>query len=102
MKCKTTRIIDVDAGCEPYVREDERGKKIIPAGTTICAEVYPPANCVSLVLNGLAEPADDECRKACNLTDVQIAEKKAAMDRLLSGKGMIEDDNEEDDEEDDE
>lgn len=107
MKCRTTRNIDVFAGCEPYVVEIPFGqgtKKVIPAGVVICKAEYPPADCVTLVLNGLATPEDDECRKACNRSDAQIAAAKEAMDRLLSGKGMAEDDDddEEEDEEDDE
>lgn len=103
MKCLTTRDIDSDVNCFPkYVSENAVGKKVIKGGTLICRDEFPLADCVALVLNGLATPADDECRKACNRTDAQIAAAKEAMDRLLSGKGMVEDDDEDDDEEDDE
>lgn len=105
MKCKTVRNIDVFAGCEPYVIEIPCGqgmKKIIPAGTLICRDEYPPADCVTLVQNGLAEPADDECKAACNMTAAQIAAAKVAMDRLLAGKGPVDDDDDDESEEDDE
>lgn len=104
MKCVTNRDIDADVNCFPkYVSENAIGKKVIKAGTVICRDEFPLADCVSLVLNGLASPADEECRNACNRSDAQIAAAKAAMDRLLSGKGMFEDDEEENEtEEDDE
>lgn len=103
MKCLTVRDIDADVNCFPaYVSENAVGKKVIKSGTVICRDEFPLANCVALVLNGLATPADEECRKACNRTDAQIAAAKEAMDRLLSGKGLKEDDDDDDDEEDDE
>lgn len=104
MKCVTNRDIDADVKCFPkYVSENAIGKKVIKAGTIICRDEFPLADCVALVLNGLAVPEDDECRKACNRSEAQIAAAKAAMDRLLSGKGMAEDDEEENEtEEDDE
>lgn len=103
MKCKTIRDIDADVNCFPaYVSETATGKKVIRSGTVICRDEFPLADCVTLVLNGLAVPADEECRKACNRTEAQIAAAKEAMDRLLSGKGMVEDDEDDEDEEDDE
>lgn len=103
MKCKTIRDIDADVNCFPaYVSENAMGKKVIRAGTVICRDEFPLADCVTLVLNGLAVPADEECRKACNRSEAQIAAAKEAMDRLLSGKGMVEDDEDDEDEEDDE
>jgi len=103
MKCRTNRNIDVDANCFPkYVTTLDNGKKVIASGTVICRDEFPLADCVALVHNGLATPEDDECRQACNRTAAEIAAAKAAMDRLLSGKGLIEDEDEEEDEEDDE
>jgi len=103
MKCRTNRNIDADVNCFPgYVTTTETGKKIIAAGTLICRDEFPLANCVALVQNGLATPEDDECRQACNRTESEIAAAKAAMDRLLSGKGLIEDEDDEEDEEDEE
>ena len=102
MKCRTSRNIDADVNCFPkYVTTTESGKKIISAGTLICHDEFPLANCVALVQNGLATPEDDECRLACNRTESEIAAAKAAMDRLLSGKGMSEDDEEENENEED-
>lgn len=103
MKCLTTRDIDADVNCfAKYVSENAVGKKVIKGGTIICRDEFPSADCVALVLNGLATPADEECRKACNRTDAEIAAAKEAMDRLLSGKGLKEDEDDEDDEGDDE
>jgi hypothetical protein len=103
VKCKTNRNIDADVGCFPkYVTATESGKKIIAAGTIICRDEFPLANCVALVQNGLATPEDEECRAACNRTVVEIAAAKDAMDRLLSGKGLIEDEDDEEDEENEE
>ena len=99
MKCKTTRDIDADVNCFlPYVTETAAGKKIIASGTLICRNEFPLANCVALVQNGLADPADEECRLACNRTESEIAVAKEAMDRLLNGKGLFEDEDEDDEE----
>lgn len=101
MKCRTIRDIDADVNCFPaYVSETATGKKVIRSGTVICCDEFPLADCVTLVLNGLAVPEDDECRKACNRSEAQIAAAKEAMDRLLSGKGLAEDEDEEDEEDD--
>ncbi len=101
MKCRTVRDIDADVNCFPaYVSETAMGKKVIRSGTVICRDEFPLADCVTLVLNGLAVPEDDECRKACNRSEAQIAAAKVAMDRLLSGKGLAEDQDYEDEEDD--
>jgi hypothetical protein len=103
MKCKTIRDISADVNCHPpYVSLNLLGRKVIKAGTTICKEEFSLADCVTLVLNGLAIPEDDECRAACNRTEFQIAAAKAAMDKLLSGKSLSGlDEDEEENEEDD-
>lgn len=99
MKCKTTRDIDADVNCFPaYVTETPAGKKIIASGTLICHDEFPLANCVALIQNGLADPADEESKLACNRTESEIAVAKEAMHRLLSGKGLADDDEEEDEE----
>lgn len=101
MKCRTIRDIDADVNCLPaYVLETATGKKVIRSGTVICRDEFALADCVTLVLNGLAVPEDDECRKACNRSEAQIAAAKEAMDRLLSGKGLAEDGDDEDEEDD--
>ena len=101
MKCRAIRDIDADVNCFPaYLSETATGKKVIKAGTVICRDEFPPADCVTLVLNGLAVPEDDECRRACNRSEAQIAAAKEAMDRLLSGKGLAEDEDDEDEEDD--
>jgi hypothetical protein len=103
MKCKTIRDIAADVNCHPpYVSLNSLGRKVIKAGTIICKDEFPLADCVALIHNGLAVPDDDECHAACNRTAFQIAAAKAAMDKLLAGKslsglGEDEEDNEEDD-----
>lgn len=102
MKCKTVRNIDADVNCHPpYVSMDVMGRPVIAAGTIICRDEFPLANCVALVQNGLADPVDDECRKACNRTQVEIDAAKAAMARMFS-VAEDNDDDSEDDEDDDE
>lgn len=101
MKCRTTRNIDVYAGCEPYVSTDVMGRKVIPAGTVICQAEYPPADCVALVRNGLADPVDDECRKAANRTQFELDAAKEAIERMYSGELPEDVDDDDDSEEDD-
>ena len=100
MKCKTVQDLRADVNCYPgYVTQNVMGRDIIAKGTVICRAEFALANCVSLVLNGLAVPFDDECRDACNLNEVQIAAKVAAMEKMLHPP---EDDSEDDDEEEEE
>ena len=103
MKCKTIREIAADINCHPpYVTLNALGRKVIAAGTVICRNEFPLADCVTLVLNGLATPEDDECRNGCNRTDAQLAAAKLAMDKLLAGKSIIDDDDDDVDSETDE
>lgn len=51
-----------------------------PAGTIID---HPQA--AILVQMGVAEPVDEECREACNMTDEQIEAAKAAYPKLQAG-----------------
>ena len=51
-----------------------------PAGTIID---HPQA--AILVQMGVAEPVDEECRKACNMTDAQIEAAKAAYPKVAAG-----------------
>lgn len=89
MKCKTIRDIRADVNCHPpYVTIDAAGRKVIAAGTVICKEEFPLADCVTLVVNGLAVPEDEECLVACGKSDAELAAARAAMVRLLSGKSM--------------
>lgn len=89
--------------CFPgYVSLNELGREVIKAGTVICRDEFPLADCVTLVLNGLATPEDEECRKACNRTDAEIEAAKAAMDRLLNPPVEDSDEDESDDFEEDE
>jgi hypothetical protein len=89
MKCRTIREIAADVNCHPpYVTLNSLGRRVIASGTIICQKEFPLADCVSLVLNGLAVAEDDECRLACNRTDAELAAAKVAMDKLLAGEGV--------------
>lgn len=100
MKCQTTQDLRADVNCLPaYVTKNSMGRDVIARGTVICRDEFPPADCVTLVLNGLAVPVDDECREACNLDAAQIAAKVAAMERMLHPP---EDDSDDEFDEDDE
>lgn len=100
MKCKTMQDLRADVNCHPpYVTQNAMGRDIIAKGTVICKDEFPLADCVTLVLNGLAIPFDEECSKACNLTQVAIDAKIAAMEKMLHPK---EDEDDEFEDEDDE
>lgn len=89
MKCKTIRDVRADVNCYPqYVTLDAAGRKVIAAGTVICKDEFPLADCVTLVVNGLAVPEDDECREACGKSAAELSAARAAMTRLLSGRAM--------------
>lgn len=95
MKCRTIREIAADVNCHPpYVSINALGRPVIAAGTVICKDEFPLADCPALVLNGLAVPIDDECRAACNRTDAELAAARAAMAKLLAGAEQIEDEDE--------
>lgn len=95
MKCKTTRAISADVNCHPpYVTTDVMGRKVIAAGTVICRDEFPLADCVKLVLNGLAVPEDEECRAGCNRSESDLAAAREAMDNLLAGKLFADEDDE--------
>lgn len=101
MKCKTIRDIRADVNCHPaYVSKNAMGRDVIAAGVVICREEFPLADCVTLVLNGLAIPEDEECRAACNRTESQLQDAREAMEKLLNPPEEDEEDYE--DEEDDE
>lgn len=93
MKCQTTQDLRTDVGCFPkYITQNIMGRDIIAKGTIICKDEFPLADCVTLVLNGLAVPVDDECRAACNLNEAQIAAKVAAMEKMLHPDTDVDDD----------
>jgi hypothetical protein len=72
MKCKTTRVLGVvDTWKSPLIVESD-SRRFIPAGTEIDQSVHTETNCVALVRNGEAVPADEECRDACRMTQAQI------------------------------
>lgn len=103
MKCKTIREIRADVNCHPpYVTRNALGREVIAAGTIVCRDEFPLADCVKLVQNGLAVPEDEECRRGCNRTEAQLQAAQDAMTKLLSGKSIAgnDDDESEDDEED--
>jgi len=99
VKCKTIREIRCDVNCHPaYVSKNAEGRDVIAPGVVICRDEFPLADCVTLVLNGMAIPDDDECRLACNRSESQLQAARDAMERMLNP--LVED--EEDDEEDEE
>lgn len=75
------------------------GRDIIAKGTIICRDEFALADCVTLVLNGLAIPFDEECKAACNLDAMQIAAKVAAMEKLLHPTEVDEDEDEDEEDE---
>jgi len=99
VKCKTIREIRCDVNCHPaYVSKNASGRDVIAPGVVICREEFPLADCVTLVLNGLAIPEDDECRLACNRSDAQLQAARDAMEKLLNPPVEDEDDDDEDEE----
>lgn len=98
MKCITTRELGVvDCWQSPLIVESD-SRRFVPAGTEIDQDVHPETNCVALVRNGEAVPLDDECRKACSMTQAQIEAAVRANHKLYSPE---ETQTEEDDEQDD-
>lgn len=103
MKCKTIQEIRADVNCFPgYVSLNGLGREVIKVGTVICRDEFALADCVALVRNGLATPEDEECRKACNLTEAQLQAAKDAMQKLLNPSVEDSDEDESDDFEEDE
>lgn len=103
MKCKTIREISADVNCHPpYVTLNTLGRKVIASGTIICRDEFPLADCVKLVLNGLAIPEDDECRMGCNRTESQLQAAREAMADLLAGKSIADEDDDDEPEDDEE
>lgn len=101
MKCKTIREIGADLNCHPpYVSLNSLGRKVIAPGVVICKDEFPLANCVSLCLNGLAIPEDEECRLACNRTEMELQAARQAMTDLLAGKSLDQDEGDDDESDD--
>jgi hypothetical protein len=101
VKCKTIREIRCDVNCHPaYVSKNMHGRDVIAPGVVICKDEFPLADCVRLVLNGLAIPDDEECRLACNRTESQLQAARDAMDRMLNPLVEDEEDDDTEDEED--
>ena len=99
MKCKTTQDLRCDVNCHPpYITKNAMGRDVIAKGTIICRDEFALADCVSLVRNGLAIPMDDECRKACDMSQAKIDAAVAAMEKMLHPKEDEEDEFEEEDE----
>jgi len=101
VKCKTIREIRCDVNCHPaYVSKNAEGRDVIAPGVVICMDEFPLADCVTLVLNGMAIPDDEECRLACNRTESQLQAARDAMERMLNP--LVEDEEDDDEDEEDE
>ena len=99
MKCKTIREIRCDVNCHPaYVSKNSEGRDVIAPGVVICRDEFPLADCVTLVLNGMAIPDDEECRLACNRSESQLQAARDAMERMLNPPVEDEEDDDEDEE----
>ena len=98
MKCITTRDLGVvDCWESPLIVESD-SRRFVPAGTEIDQDVHPETTCVALVRNGEAVPLDDECRKACSMTQAQIEAAVRANHKLYSPEETpTEDDDDEQD-----
>lgn len=98
MKCRTTRELGVvDCWKSPLIVESD-SRRFVPAGTEIDQDLHPETNCVALVRNGEAVPLDDECRKACSMTQAQIEAAVRANHKLYSPEEtQTEDDDDEQD-----
>ncbi len=99
MKCVTVKQLDCDTHCDVrLVTVTAYGLRVVLAGTMIDETVCPTADCVALVKMGLADPADDECRAAVNMTPEQIARAQLAQRKLTAMAPEAEDDTDEEDE----
>lgn len=69
------------------VRKTRNGKTVllrVPAGHKL-GEVIEEPNVYLLVRQGVAEPADEECRKAANMTPAAFAAAKKAYEKTSKG-----------------
>lgn len=99
MKCVTVTQLDCDTHCDVrLVTVTPYGLRVVLAGTLIDEEECPTADCVKLVKMGLADPADDECRAAVNMTPEQIARAQLAQRKLTGIAPEPEDDTDDEDE----
>lgn len=83
MKCKLTIECEISPDAPPELAaqcETRNGSFFAPAGTLI-----DDSNCWRLVMQNIAEAADDECRLWSVRTDEQIALAAIASKRLLAG-----------------
>lgn len=100
MKCVTIQQLDCDTHCDTkLVTVTAYGLRVVLAGTVIDEAECPTADCVKLVKMGLADPADEECRAAVNMTPEQIAKAQLAQRKLA---GMVSEPEDDDDEDEDE
>ena len=98
MRCVTIKQLDCDTHCDPrLVTVTPYGLRVVLAGTMIDEAECPTADCVKLVKMGLADPADDECRAAVNMTPEQIAKAQLAQRKLTPMAPESEEDDEDED-----
>ena len=101
MKCITVKQLDCDTHCDKrLVTVTPYGLRVVLAGTLIDEAECPTADCVKLVKMGLADPADDECRAAVNMTPEQIAKAQLAQRKLTPMMPELETDDDDDEDED--
>lgn len=82
MQCRTTRDLGaVDSWQSPLIVESD-SRRFVPVGTLIDQTEHPETNCVALVRNGEAVPVDEECRRACAMTQAQIEAAVRAQHRM--------------------
>lgn len=82
MQCRTTRDLGaVDSWQSPLIVESD-SRRFVPVGTLIDQAEHPETDCVALVCNGEAVPVDEECRRACAMTQAQIEAAVRAQHRL--------------------
>lgn len=84
MKCRFACDVEVNPQSLPdeyqsFVVQLE-GKAIFPKGTE-----YETPHALTFVLNGMADPADEECKAACKKTAEELAELKRRHARIEAG-----------------
>ena len=84
MKCQFACDVEVNRDSLPKEAVRLVAKRgdvdIFPKGT-----VYETPHALTFVLNGMADPADDECQAACTKSAEELAELKHRHNRIEAG-----------------